>query len=118
MLEFVFAKATLPKTGTIAVPLSEGAALTGLAAALDKALAGAIKRAIEAAEFTGKKAQSTTILAPGAGLSRIILVGLGKAEDIHLRGAEDAGGGLGDSVDQADGGGFRRGQRAATEDEG
>jgi leucyl aminopeptidase len=92
MLEIAFSTPSLPASGALVLLLTEGASLTGLASAADEATHGAIKRAIEAAEFTGKKAQSTTILAPGAGLSRVILVGLGKAEDIHLRGAEDAGG--------------------------
>jgi leucyl aminopeptidase len=94
MLEFVFAKATLPKTGTIAVPLSEGAALTGLAAALDKALAGAIKRAVEAAAFTGKKGQSATILAPKPGYKKILLLGCGKPDAFTPRAAEELGGAI------------------------
>ena len=55
-------------------------------------MGGAIGRAIGAAEFTGKKGQSAMVLAPGAGLARVLLMGLGKAEEHTPRGMEEAGG--------------------------
>jgi leucyl aminopeptidase len=91
MLDIAFAKAVLPKTGVVVVPLAEGAALAGLAAALDKALAGGLKRALAAAEFTGKKGQSASLLAPGAGLKKVLVLGIGK-EALTGRGAEELGG--------------------------
>jgi leucyl aminopeptidase len=94
MLDIAFAKAVLPKTGVLVLPLSEGAALTGLAAALDKALAGGLKRAIAAAEFTGKKGQSASLLAPNAGLKRVLLLGTGKPEAFTARAAEELGGAI------------------------
>ena len=92
MLEIAFAAPALPDAGALVLLLTGGAMLEGIAQAADEATGGAIKRAIEAAEFTGRKAQTATILAPGAGLSRVVLVGLGKPEEVHLRGAEEAGG--------------------------
>jgi len=90
MLDIAFAKATLPKSGVLAIPLAEGAGLTGLAAALDEGLEGALTRAMEAASFTGKKGQSATLLAP-ASFKRIFLLGLGK-DSVSARVAEEFGG--------------------------
>ena len=59
---------------------------------LDEACGGAITRALAAAEFKGKKAQAVTILAPGAGLSRVVVVGLGKLGELTPLAAEEAGG--------------------------
>ncbi len=94
MLDIAFAKAVAPKSGVVVVPLAEGAALTGQAAALDKALAGALKRAIAAADFTGKKDQQASLLAPKAGLKQVLLIGTGSAEAFAARGAEMLGGAI------------------------
>jgi leucyl aminopeptidase len=89
MLDIAFAKAALPKSGVLAIPLAEGAPLSGLAAALDETLEGALTRAMEAASFAGKKGQSASLLAP-AGFKRILLLGLGK--EPTPRQAEELGG--------------------------
>jgi len=89
MLDIAFAKAALPKSGVLAVPLAEGAPLAGLAAALDEALHGGLARAMQAASFTGKKGQSATLLAPGA-FKCLLLLGLGK--DPTSRQFEELGG--------------------------
>jgi leucyl aminopeptidase len=91
MLDIAFAKAALPKSGVLAMPLAEGAPLTGLAAALNAALDGGLTRAMEAASFTGKKGQSASLLAPGGGLKRVLLLGLGK-DAPTTRQAEELGG--------------------------
>ena len=62
--------------------------------AADEATGGAVGRAFAAAEFAGKEGQSCTILAPGAGLSRIVAIGLGKDDALTERRLEDAGGAL------------------------
>ena len=92
MLDIAFAKAVLPKSGVLVVPLAEGAALDGLAAALDKALAGGLSRAIEAASFTGKKGQKASLLAPKPGFKSVLLLGTGKVEKFDARAAEEFGG--------------------------
>ncbi len=92
MLEIDFQPAALPDSGALALLLIEGEGLQGLAAALNEACGGAIARAIEAAEFTAKKGKTCTLLAPGAGFQRVVLIGLGKPEDHTLRGMEEAGG--------------------------
>ncbi len=91
-LAIEFAPATLPTEGALVLLVMEGAALAGVAQAADAACGGAIGRAMAAAEFTGKKAQSCLVLAPGAGLSRVLLVGLGKTADHTARGMEEAAG--------------------------
>ncbi len=94
MLDIAFLKAALPEAGSIALPLPEGAELLPLAAALDKKLAGALTRAIEAAAFTGKKAQTALLLAPAPGYTRILLIGTGKPDSFTPRIAEEIGGAI------------------------
>jgi leucyl aminopeptidase len=92
MLDIAFAKPALPKSGGLALLLAEKEKLSGLAAAADKACGGLISRGLEAARFTGRKGIGCTILAPGAGLSRVVVVGLGEAAKIDARAVEDAAG--------------------------
>ena len=99
MVSIKFAAATLPTEGALVLLMMEGATIggsgpTGLWQQADAACGGGSRsgRAIAAAEFTGKKAQTAMILAPGAGLSRVLLVGLGKPADHTTRGMEEAGG--------------------------
>jgi leucyl aminopeptidase len=92
MLDIAFAKVSAPKSGVVAIPLAEGAAFAGAAAALDKSLGGALTRAAEAAKFTGKKGTSASLLAPGAAFKRVVLLGLGKTPDAAA--AEALGGAL------------------------
>lgn len=94
MLDIAFAKPALPKSGALALLVPEGGKPSALMAALDKATSGQVSRALAAAEFKGKKGQVTTVLAPGAGLSRVVAVGLGKLEDLTPKLAEEAGGAL------------------------
>ena len=92
MLDIRFAAPALPGTGALGLFVAEGQTAFGLWAAADEATGGAVSRAFEAAEFTGKDGQSVTILAPGAGLSRIVAAGLGKPADLTARKVEEAGG--------------------------
>ena len=92
MIHIDFAPAVAPDGGSIALLCIEGQALAGLGAGMDGACNGGLARAAAAAEFTGKKGQTCTILAPGAGFQRVVLVGVGKPEDHTLRGMEEAGG--------------------------
>jgi leucyl aminopeptidase len=92
MLDVVFAKAVLPKTGVLIVPVAEGAALSGLAGGLDAACGGLLARAIKAGEFSGKKGQKVDLLGPVAGIKRVLVMGTGKAEDFTPRTAEEFGG--------------------------
>lgn len=89
-----FAKLAVPESGVVVVPVLEGGKLTSSAEALDKALKGAIGRAVKASpRFTGKKDQSLTLLAPaGSTLDQIYVIGLGKAEEIDTLRLQSTGG--------------------------
>ena len=92
MLDVTFADAALPRSGALGLLVGEGAGASGLWHAADEATGGAVTRAFAAAEFTGKEGTSCTILAPGAGLTRIVAAGLGKEADFSARRVEEAAG--------------------------
>ncbi len=94
MLDVTFADAALPQSGALGLLVGEGGAASGLWHAADEATGGAVTRAFAAAEFTGKEGTSCTILAPGAGLSRIVAAGLGKEADLSPRRVEEAAGAI------------------------
>ena len=92
MLDIAFAKPALPKSGALALLIHEGEKPSGLWAQLNEATGGAIARAFDVAEFTGAKGKTCTILAPGANLTRVLAVGLGKPADLTQKILEEAGG--------------------------
>src|SRR5487761_2211744 len=92
MLDIAFAKPALPKSGALVLPTGEGDTPSGLWQQADEATGGAIARALAAAEFKGGKGKTCTILAPGAGLSRVVAVGLGKRADLSPRILQEVGG--------------------------
>jgi leucyl aminopeptidase len=94
MLDVRSAPPALPGSGALALLISEGATQDGIWKAADAATGGAVTRALATSEFTGKEGQSATILAPGAGLSRIVVVGVGKSAELTERKLEEAGGAL------------------------
>ena len=100
MLDVSFAAPALPASGALVLLVREGAGAAGLWKAADDASGGAVGRAFAAAEFAGKEGQTCTILAPGAGLSRIVAVGLGKDDALTERRLEDAGGALAAALSQ------------------
>jgi len=92
MLDIAFAKPALPKSGALVLLVGEGETPSGLWQQADEATAGAVARAFEVAEFKGGKGRTCSILAPGADLSRIVAVGLGKPVEISNRTLQEAGG--------------------------
>jgi leucyl aminopeptidase len=92
MLEIGFTSPELPQSGALALLVPEGAGLAGIGQQADQAVSGTIARAIEAARFKGRKGQSATIYAPGGGLTRVVLVGLGKEAEITPLSVHEAGG--------------------------
>ncbi len=92
MLDVAFTGPSLPSSGALVVFVTEDARPSGLWQQADEATGGAIARAMEAAEFKGGKGKSCVILGPGAGLSRVVAIGLGKAAEIDSRRMEEAGG--------------------------
>ncbi|MBM3572034.1 MAG: leucyl aminopeptidase [Alphaproteobacteria bacterium] len=92
-MRIAFAGVALPKRGAVAVGVMEGRKLSPSAAQLDKRTGGAISRALAASRFSGKADQALTILAPArTQLSRLLLVGTGKADEVSADGAARRGG--------------------------
>jgi leucyl aminopeptidase len=92
MLDIAFAAQALPKSGALVLLVPEGEKPSGLWQQADEVTGGAISRAFEVAEFKGGKGKTCSILAPGAGLSRVVAVGIGKAAEVTANTLEDAGG--------------------------
>ena len=92
-MKISFVKPALPAAGTVVVGVLAKGVLTKSAQALDGKTGGAIKRAIKASRFEGNKGQSLSLLAPaGTRLDRILLVGLGKPDEISVAEMENLGG--------------------------
>jgi len=93
-MKISFSKPALPEKGVVVVFVLEGGKPTAGAEALDRKLKGAIGRAVKAApRFKGKKEQSLALLAPaGSALDQVLVVGLGKAEEIDALRLQAAGG--------------------------
>ena len=69
--------------------------LTPSAEAADDATGGAVRRALAAGRFTGKKDQTLTLAAPaGLGVDRIVLFGLGASAKLDALAVQEAGGAL------------------------
>ncbi len=84
-----FAVPALPETGALVLPIGQDNAFGPLAEEADRLSGGALRRALAASRFTGKKDETLEILAPaGLGLSRLLLVGLGKPEALTLESFE------------------------------
>ncbi|MDB5367016.1 MAG: leucyl aminopeptidase, partial [Rhodospirillales bacterium] len=76
-MKISFVEPTLPTTGTVVLGLAD-AVPSGPAAGLDRAAGGALRRAIAAADFKGKKDETLNLTTPaGLKLDRAVLVGLG-----------------------------------------
>ena len=79
--------------GAVAIAIGEGRVLSAAAKDLDGKTSGAISRAMGASRFHGKKGQILAVLAPaGIKASRIVLFGVGKADAVDVKTAEEAGG--------------------------
>lgn len=90
-----FSPVALPKAGSLALTLAEGAKLGPLASACDAESGGAVSRAIKAARFKGEKGQIVEILSPnGLPLDRLLLIGAGKADKLTATVLESLGGKL------------------------
>ncbi|KAF0144385.1 MAG: leucyl aminopeptidase [Rhodospirillaceae bacterium] len=92
-MKITFAKPTLPEEGAIVVGVLEKRTLTPSAVEIETRTGGALTRAMGTNVFEGKKEQSLVLLAPhGLPVTRVILVGLGKAEELDERAMEAFGG--------------------------
>ena len=94
-MNVTFADISLSKQGALAILVTEGSTLRGVAAELDSKLGGALKRAMKAASFTGKAGSVLEIVGPqGTSANRVLLAGLGKSGDLTAANLEKAGGEL------------------------
>ena len=94
-MKIAFADARLPKAGTVVVGVLEGKKLSPSAVELDRQGGGTLAAAIAASRFTGKKEETLTIAAPrGLANDRVILLGLGKAEDVTAQRLQRLGGAI------------------------
>ncbi|TAN53302.1 MAG: leucyl aminopeptidase, partial [Rhodospirillales bacterium] len=92
-MKLVFAKPAMPAKGALIVGALEGRKLLATAQAIDAKTHGALKRALDASQFEGRKDQVAVLLAPpGLKLSRIVVIGLGKAGDVDELRLEAFGG--------------------------
>jgi leucyl aminopeptidase len=83
------------KADMVVVFTGEGGKLGEAARSLDAKTNGALKRAIAAEKFEGKKGQLLTVAGPaGVAANHIVLAGLGKAEDLSFRDFEKIGSSL------------------------
>jgi len=58
----------------------------------DKTTDGALSKAFKASRFSGKAGQVVSILAPAnLGFNRVVVIGLGKGDDVNILSAENAG---------------------------
>ncbi|MBY0430817.1 MAG: leucyl aminopeptidase, partial [Rhodospirillales bacterium] len=88
-MKISFVKAALPSEGALVVGVLEGRKLTPGARELDQKTGGALTRAMAASRFEGKGEQTLLLLAPAnLEISRLLLVGLGKAEELDAQKAQ------------------------------
>ncbi|MBO1323731.1 leucyl aminopeptidase [Acetobacter sp. TBRC 12305] len=92
MLQVSFSSETQPAGGSLAVLVPQDKTFGPAFSALDTLVGGALGRAAAAEDFTGKDGTSCVVLAPSPAFERIVLVGLGKTDEIDACAAEKAGG--------------------------
>ena len=90
-----FSEISMPRSGCLVLTMMEGKKLGPTAVQVDKKMKGALRRAIKASDFKGKKGSFVDILAPsGLAASRVLLAGLGKPEALKTTALETIGGDL------------------------
>ena len=92
-MKISFAAPKLPRSGALALGVVEGGELGATGRDVDAATEGALSRAIGSSRFAGKANQTLLLNAPGGiAASRVLLVGLGKADGFDARAAQALGG--------------------------
>ena len=104
-MKISFSTPSMPSSGSIVVGVLAEGKLLATAERIDSSTGGAIRRAIDASRFTGKKGQTLTLMAPfGVGADRVVLIGLGENTKFDELGAQSFGGNawkeVGDSGDK------------------
>ena len=82
-LRYVETDAASCSAPLLAVGVVEGAdAGSGLLARLDEALGGAVARALDSGDMRGKRGDEVRLYGPEGGADRVVLLGLGKADEV------------------------------------
>jgi len=91
-MQISFVESSSAGDGAWIVGALEGRTLLPAAMGADKTSGGTLARALKISRFTGKAGQMLEVLAPaGLKASRLLLVGLGKAESLDEKGLETLG---------------------------
>src|SRR3981189_2556505 len=85
MLDIAFVRPSLPKSGALVLLAHEGEKPSGLWQQADEATGGAIARGLDVAGLMASMSFCDRTLAPGAGLPRVIVIGLGKPAEVQSR---------------------------------
>lgn len=92
-MRITFANISTSRRGTLVVTATSGGELQRTGAAVDKSMDGAITRAIGSSRFAGKTGQVLEFPSPaGLKASRVLVIGLGAAEEVNDLIMEAAGG--------------------------
>ena len=106
-MKISFAPVQIPTKGVVVLGVALGQKLGEWGLKLDKKTAGTLKRAMVAANFTGKRDETASLIAPArTKIERIILVGLGKPEDLTVTLVQNIGGIAAAAASAAKAGGF------------
>ena len=102
-LSISFANDKLPEKGSL-ILTADGGKLGAAGKQLDKAIGGAISRAIKIKKFKGKPGSMFALLAPAKStLDRIVVIGIGDSKKLTAADAEKMGGTALGTVEKADG---------------
>jgi len=94
-MKFTFAKPFVPEKGTLVITATEGPELLATGKELDKKSGFALTKAMKAGKFKGKSGQMVSIYAPhNLGVDRLVIAGLGKADELKTKSYETLGGKL------------------------
>jgi leucyl aminopeptidase len=93
-MKISFDKVNSATSRTLVILLEEGGLQSAAIGRLDRSAQKQVMRAMTAGDFEGKKEQVLDILAPGDGLDRVVLMGLGKVLKLLPRELELLGGAL------------------------
>ncbi len=94
-MKISFSTFSAPKSGVAVVLAGEGGNLSDDGIQIDKAVNGCISNAIKVTEFKAEREKSLDIILPkGSGVERVIVMGVGKTEELDGVAAEYLGGAI------------------------
>jgi leucyl aminopeptidase len=92
IMKISFAGAVVPARGVLVVFVLDGGVLLPLGTAVDKRCNGHLAKAVKTAKFDGKRDSVLDLVAPGGGLDRVLLLGIGAADILAEKEVELLGG--------------------------